>query len=61
MRDRIIKGVAGTLVLIGLVLGLIVNEYWFILTGFVGVNLFQTAFSKWCLLEDILKSLKVEN
>lgn len=59
MRTRIIHGVAGTFVLTGLTLGLTVNPYWFILTGFVGVNLFQNAFTNWCLLENILKSLKI--
>ncbi|MFT7156030.1 MAG: hypothetical protein ACI8Q1_001034 [Parvicella sp.] len=61
MRDRIIRVVAGILVLTGLILGYTVNEYWFILTAFVGVNLFQASLSKWCLLDDILKGMKVEN
>jgi len=61
MRDRIIRAVAGILVLTGLVLGLLVNSYWFILTAFVGVNLFQASLTKWCLLEDILKKYRIEN
>ncbi|MAX81031.1 MAG: sulfurtransferase [Crocinitomicaceae bacterium] len=61
MRKRIIHGVAGTLILIGLTLGLTVNEYWFILTGFVGLNLFQNAFTNWCLLENILISMNVKD
>ena len=61
MRTRIIRAVAGSLVLIGLTLGYFVNEYWFLLTAFVGVNLFQSSLSKWCLLEDILKSSGVED
>jgi len=61
MRDRIIRFVAGTLVLTGLVLGYFVNDYWFILTAFVGLNLFQSSISKWCLLEDILKKRGIEN
>lgn len=61
MRDRIIRAVAGIFVLTGLILGYTVNEYWYILTVFVGVNLFQASLSKWCLLDDILKGMKVEN
>ena len=61
MRTRIIRAVAGSLVLIGLTLGYFVNEYWFLLTAFVGVNLFQSSLTKWCLLEDILKSSGVED
>ncbi len=59
MRTRIIHAVAGIFILTGLTLGLTVSEYWFILTGFVGVNLFQNSITNWCLLEDILKKLKV--
>ncbi|MGL1887469.1 MAG: DUF2892 domain-containing protein [Reichenbachiella sp.] len=60
MRGRIIHGIAGALVLIGLVLGYTVHEYWFFLIAFVGVNLFQNSITQWCLLGDILKSLGVE-
>ena len=61
MRDRIIRFVAGTLVLTGLLLGIFVSPYWFILTGFVGLNLFQSSLTRWCLLEDILKKRGVSN
>jgi hypothetical protein len=61
MRDRIIRAVAGIFVLTGLILGLIVNQYWFILTAFVGVNLFQASMTKWCLLENMLKKYGVNN
>jgi len=61
MRDRIIRAVAGAMVLMGLGLGYFVNEYWFLLTAFVGVNLFQSSLSKWCLLENILEKYGVEN
>ncbi len=61
MRSRIVRFVAGALVLIGLVLGYFVNEYWFILTAFVGVNLFQSSMTKWCLLEDILTSSGIKD
>lgn len=39
---------AGTVILASLALGTYVNEYWYYLTGFVGLNLFQSAFTKWC-------------
>lgn len=61
MRNRIIRAVAGIFVLTGLILGYFVNEYWFLLTAFVGINLFQASISQWCLLEDILKTMKVED
>lgn len=61
MRDRIIKAVAGIFVLLGLTLGFFVSNYWFLLTAFVGLNLFQSSITKWCLLEDILKKNGIEN
>jgi hypothetical protein len=52
-----IRLLAGSLVLVSLVLGLTVSPYWFILTGFVGVNLVQSAFTGFCPAEIIFKRL----
>lgn len=58
-RQRIIYLVAGTLVLTGLCLGYWVNHAWFLLSAFVGLNLFQTAFTGFCPLEKILIKLGI--
>lgn len=39
---------AGSVVLISLALGTYVSQNWFYLTGFVGLNLLQSAFTGWC-------------
>jgi len=52
-----VRAMAGTMVLISLALGLLVNKYWFILTGFVGANLLQSAFTGICPANAILKKL----
>jgi hypothetical protein len=52
--DRIIFAVAGTLVLLGLVLGLTVNPWFFVLVAFVGINMLQSAFTGFCPLAVIL-------
>jgi len=52
-----IRAIAGTFVLASLALGWWVNPLWFLFTAFVGFNLLQSAFTKWCLMEDILKAL----
>ncbi len=52
-----IRAIAGTFVLASLSLGWWVNPLWFLFTAFVGLNLLQSAFTKWCLMEDILKAL----
>ena len=53
--ENMIRVMAGTLILGSLALGLTVSHYWFYLTGFVGVNLIQSAFTKFCPAEIILK------
>lgn len=53
--DRIVLAFAGTVVLGSLALGLLVSPYWFWLTGFVGFNLFQSAFTGVCPLAMVLK------
>jgi len=52
--DNKIRAIAGTFVLASLALGWWVSPYWFLFTAFVGLNLLQSAFTKWCLMEDIL-------
>ena len=54
-----IRLIAGSFVLISLALGYWVNPLWFLFTAFVGVNLIQSAFTKWCLMETILSRLGI--
>lgn len=56
---RITRAVAGAFVLVSLALGIGGNPWWFAFTAFVGLNLFQSAFTDWCLLEWILIKLGV--
>jgi hypothetical protein len=60
-RERIIRLVAGTFILASLALGLLHSPYWFIFTGFVGLNLFQSALTNWCLMDDILRKAKIKS
>jgi len=53
--EQVIRAIAGTFVMVSVALGWFVSPYWFLFTAFVGANLFQSAFTKWCLMEDILK------
>jgi len=55
--DRIVLAFAGTMVLLSLLLGLLVSPYWFLLTGFVGLNLLQSAFTGFCPLAMLLKKI----
>lgn len=60
-RTQIIRLVAGIMVLTSIALSHYVHHNWIFLAIFVGVNLVQSSFTKWCLLEDILKKLKVKS
>ena len=51
----IIRRFAGVFVLVSLALGYWVSPYWFLFTAFVGANLLQSGFTRWCLLERILR------
>jgi hypothetical protein len=55
--EYMIRILAGTLILASLALGLTVSPYWFILTGFVGLNLIQSAFTSFCPAEMILRKV----
>lgn len=57
--ENYIRAIAGTFILASLALGYLVNPNWHWFTAFVGVNLLQSAFTKWCLMEDILRKLGV--
>jgi hypothetical protein len=55
--DRYLRMIAGAFVLLTLVLGYWVSSYWYLLTAFVGLNLFQSAFTNWCPMMTILRKL----
>ncbi|MEP1097339.1 MAG: DUF2892 domain-containing protein [Cyclobacteriaceae bacterium] len=59
MVNRIVHAAAGVFILLSLVLAIYVNQNWLWFTAFVGVNLLQSSFTKWCLMSDILKKLGV--
>ena len=54
-----IRAIAGSFVLLSLALGYIFSPYWHLFTAFVGLNLVQSAFTGWCLMEKILARLGV--
>ncbi len=60
MKNRIVRGIAGSFVLISLLLAVYININWLWFTAFVGANLLQSSLTKWCLLEDILKKFGVK-
>ena len=61
MKNRIVRAVAGSFVLISLILAIYVDQNWLWFTAFVGLNLLQSSITKWCLMDDILTKLGVKD
>ncbi|MEZ5001477.1 MAG: DUF2892 domain-containing protein [Chitinophagales bacterium] len=59
--ERIIRAIAGTFIIISLILAMYVSKNWLWFTAFIGVNLLQSSITKWCLMEDILKKFGVKS
>ena len=59
--DRILRLVAGFFVMLSVGLGVLSNPNWFWFTAFVGINLFQSAFTNWCPLMTILRKAGVKD
>jgi len=58
--ERSLRMIAGAFVLLSLALGYGVNSYWYLFTAFVGLNLFQSAFTNWCPMMAILRKAGVK-
>lgn len=63
---QVVRLIAGTFILVSLVLGIpgspvFVSQWWLAFTAFVGANLMQSALTKWCLMESILRKLGIQS
>lgn len=59
---QLVRLVAGSFILLSLALGIpgspiFVSPWWLAFNAFVGVNLLQSAVTKWCLMEIIMRKL----
>lgn len=55
--ERAVRAMAGAMVTISLILAVTINFHWLYLTGFVGLNLLQSAFTGFCPAEKIFRKL----
>ncbi|ODS51875.1 MAG: rhodanese [Acidobacteria bacterium SCN 69-37] len=53
--DRTLRLIAGLFVLVTVALGMFVHPAWLWATAFVGLNLFQSAFTNWCPMMAVLR------
>ncbi len=58
MEDYV-RAIAGSFIVVSVLLAYFHSVYWLFFTGFVGLNLIQSAFTKWCLMETFLEKLGV--
>ena len=56
----LVRRVAGVFVLASLALGYWVSPWFFLFTAFVGLNLLQSSFTKFCPLEGMLEKGRSE-
>lgn len=62
---QLVRLLAGFFILLSLALGvpgspIFVNTWWLAFTAFVGVNLLQSAVTRWCLLETLLRKVGIK-
>ena len=57
--EHYLRFIAGFFVMASVALGYWVNPAWFLFTAFVGLNLFQSAFTNWCPMMTFLRKLGV--
>ena len=59
---QLVRLIAGSLILLSLALGIpgspiFLSPWWLAFTAFIGANLLQSALTKWCLMENIMRKL----
>lgn len=59
--ERYLRFIAGSFVLVSVALGYFHSPYWFLFTGFVALNLIQSAFTNWCPMMAFLRRLGAHN
>ena len=59
--ERWLRLIAGFFVVASVAMGYWVSPYFFLFTAFVGLNLFQSAFSNWCPMMSFLRKLGVRD
>ena len=55
--ERVVRIFAGAMILLSILLVIYVSNWWLLLTGFVGANLMQSGFTRFCPLDSILRML----
>ena len=57
--ERAIMAFAGVMILVSVALTQLVSPWWWLLTAFIGLNLFQSAFTGFCPAGMVMKRLGI--
>ena len=58
--NRVVFAVTGTFIIASVTLGLWVHPNWFYFTCFIGLMLFQSAFTKFCPMDFLFRKLGIK-
>lgn len=59
--ERLLRLIAGFFVMLSVALSVVHDQRWLYFTAFVGLNLFQSAFTNWCPMMTILRKAGVKD
>ena len=59
--ERLLRIIAGFFVFVSVLLTHYHSHYWLLFTGFVGLNLLQSAFTNWCPMMTVLRKLGIQD
>ncbi|MFT5814681.1 MAG: hypothetical protein ACI9VT_002443 [Psychroserpens sp.] len=59
--NEALRLIAGIMILLSLYLATTFSIIWLWFTAFIGLNLLQSSFTKWCLMMTILKRFGLKN
>ncbi len=57
-NENIIRAIAGTFIIVSLIMSRVHTEYWLFFTAFVGFNLLQSSFTRFCPMEKFLIKMR---
>ena len=59
--DNVLHLIAGIFIFASVMLGVYVSPYFLLFTAFIGLNLLQSAFTKWCPMMWLLRMVGFED
>ena len=59
--DEALRLIAGVFILLSVLLAVAVSPYFLLFTGFVGLNLAQSSFTRWCPMMVLLRRIGLQD